>query len=420
MTSGDLKGSSGRFALLYHLSQTFNSSLDLDEVLDRVMDEVIEALGAERGFVALRDDDGELVFRSARGIEQTTIHHPEFQISRGVVEEVAQNGKAVLTSDAQLDERFSGRESVVGLQLRSIICTPLRLKDRLLGVIYVDNRLFAGIFTEESLELLNAIASSAAIAVENARLYQVAVEKGRMERELQMAYRVQSSLIPTETPQIPGWEFAASWQPAREVSGDFFDFIPLPDGCLGLLIADVTDKGMPAALFMAMTRSILRSSLQQAGSIVEGITKANTLICTDSTISMPVTLFYCLIDPQDDRMIYVNAGHNPPLLYKLGESQPRELTRTGMLMGFLEDAAYEQVSIQVAPGDYLVFYTDGITDATNADQEYYGIQRFRDTIQENRAGSAQQILTGIKTAVQDFIGSTAPYDDITLLVARRL
>ena len=131
MTSGDLKESGGRFALLYHLSQTFNSSLDLDEVLDRVMDEVIEAIGAERGFVALRDDDGELVFRSARGIEQTTIDHPEFQISRGVVEEVAQNGKAVLTSDAQLDERFRGRESVVGLQLRSIICAPLKLKDRL-------------------------------------------------------------------------------------------------------------------------------------------------------------------------------------------------------------------------------------------------------------------------------------------------
>ena len=116
---------------------------------------------------------------------------------------------------------------MIGLQLRSIICAPLKLKDRLLGVIYVDNRLHAGIFTPESLELLNAIASSAAIAIENATLYQVAVEKGRMERELQMAYRVQSSLIPDSTPHVPGWEFAASWQPAREVSGDFYDFIPL-------------------------------------------------------------------------------------------------------------------------------------------------------------------------------------------------
>ena len=203
-------------------------------------------------------------------------------------------------------------------------------------------------------------------------------------------------------------------------TGDFFDFIPFESGSLGLLIADVTDKGMPAALFMAMTRSILRSSLQQAGSIAEGITKANTLICTDSTIGMPVTLFYGFIAPQDDRMIYVNAGHNPPLLYKLDQAQPSALTRTGMLMGFLDDAAYEQVSIQVAPGDFLVFYTDGITDATNADQESYGMQRFRDSIQENRAGSAQQILAGIKNAVQDYIGATPPYDDITLLVARRL
>ena len=420
MATNDFQTSGRRFALLYQLSQTFNSSLDLDEVLDRVMDEVIDAIGAERGFVALREEDGELDFRCARGIDQTTIDHPEFQISRGVVEEVAQNGTAVLTSDAQQDDRFSARQSVMGLGLRSIICVPLKLKDRLLGVIYVDNRLFAGIFTNESLELLNAIAASAAIAIENARLYQVAVEKGRMERELQMAYRVQASLIPVGTPQIPGWEFAASWQPAREVSGDFFDFIPCGNGCMGVLIADVTDKGMPAALIMAMTRSILRSSLDQAESPAEGIAKANNLICSDSTIGMPVTAFYGVIDPQKDELAYVNAGHNPPLLYRTGESQPKALTRTGMLMGFMDDAVYEGDAIQVNPGDFIVLYTDGITDATNEHQASYGMERFKAAIQENKDQPTERILSAIKESIQDFIGSTAPYDDITLLIARRL
>lgn len=420
MSTNDSQASGRRFALLYHLSQTFNSSLDLDEVLERVMDEVIAAIGAERGFVALRNEAGKLDFRTARGMEHTTIDHPEFQISRGVVEKVAQGGEAVLTSDAQRDDRFSDRRSVMNLGLRSIICAPLNSKEEILGIIYVDNRLQAGIFTEKHLDLLNAIASSAAIAIENARLYQVAVEKGRMERELQMAYRVQSSLIPAKPPLFSSWEFAASWQPAREVSGDFYDFIPCGKGCMGLIIADVTDKGMPAALFMAMTRSILRSSLDQADSPAQGMTKANNLICKDSNISMPVTAFYAVSNPQNDEIVYVNAGHNPPLLYRADEETPIELTRTGMLLGFMDDAVYEQAIITVNPGDFAVLYTDGITDATNAEQELYGMNRFQNAIAKNRELSAKQILAGIEKSIQKFIGSTAPYDDITLLIAKRL
>ncbi len=307
-----------RFALLYRLSQAFNSSLDLDEVLNRVMDEVITATHAERGFVTLREPDGELVFRIARGIDSTTIEDPQFQISHSVVETVAENGEPVLTSNAQEDERFSSRQSVMFLGLRSIICAPLKVKDAVTGVIYVENRIQAGIFTQDDLELLGAIAGSAAIAIENARLYQVAVEKGRMERELQMAYRVQSSLIPAGTPQFPGWTFAAHWQPAREVAGDYYDFIPGRDGRMGIVIADVTDKGMPAALFMALTRSILRACLDQALPPAESLDKANRLICADSTSDMPVTLFYGLLDPLQGEIIYVNAGHNPPIHYRAG------------------------------------------------------------------------------------------------------
>ena len=174
--------------LLLRLAETFNSSLELDVVLNLVMDEVISAVKAERGFVMLKeagdDDGGGLVFRVARGIDHQTIDDPQFQVSRGVVEKVARGGEPLLTSDAQLDSRFSGRESILILGLRSILCAPLKVKDKVTGVIYVDNHLQAGIFTDADLELLGGIASSAAIAIENARLYQVAVEKGRMEREL--------------------------------------------------------------------------------------------------------------------------------------------------------------------------------------------------------------------------------------------
>jgi phosphoserine phosphatase RsbU/P len=255
-----------RLALLVRLAQQFNSSLELDEVLNRVMDEVIAAVRAERGFVMLREANGALSFKVARGIDQRAVDEPAFQVSRGVIERVASEGHAVLSSDAQHDDRFSMRQSIVSLGLRSILAAPLIVRGTVIGVVYVDSRLQAGIFTPADLELLTAIASSAAIAVENARLYRAAVEKGRLERELQMARDLQAGLLSRAAPVFPGWEFAAHWQPAREVAGDFFDFIRLSDDRLGALVADVADKGMAAALFMALSRSILRASLATAAS----------------------------------------------------------------------------------------------------------------------------------------------------------
>lgn len=420
MSTGKPDLPADRFALLYHLTRTFNSSLDLDEVLNRVMDEVIAATHAERGFLTLRGDDGELDFRIARGIDHKTIHEPQFQISRSVVEEVARKGKAVLTSNAQQDERFSASQSVIHLGLRSIICAPLKIKDAVTGVIYVDNSLQAGIFVQEDLELLSTIAASAAIAIENARLYQVAVEKGRMERELQMAFKVQSSLIPENTPELPGWEFASHWQPAREVAGDYYDFIAHENGGIGLVIADVTDKGMPAALFMALTRSIVRACLDQAASPAEGITKANRLICADSTSNMPVTLFYGLLDPTQGQITYVNAGHNPPLHYRAELDKLLKLTRTGMFLGFDDKATYGQGIQTLNPGDFIVFYTDGVTEATNEDQQLFSQERFEGVVMDLRKASAGEILSAVERAVADFTGATAPYDDITLLVVKRM
>lgn len=409
-----------RFALLYRLSQTFNASLDLDEVLDRVMDEVITATKAERGFVTLSEAEGGLVFRSARGMDHTTIEEPQFQISRGVVEEVAQSGVAILTNDAQLDDRFSQRQSVMSLGLRSILCAPLKFKDRMLGVIYVDNRFQAGIFAKTDLELLSAIASSAAIAIENARLYQVAIEKGRMERELQMAFQVQSSLIPKGTPHFPDWEFAAFWQPAREVAGDYYDFIHKENQKLGLVIADVTDKGMPAALFMALTRSIVRASFNQSNSPARAITMANRLICADSTSDMPVTLFLCQFAPERQEIIYVNAGHNPPLHFQAKQNEFFEMKRTGMALGVESQVKYSQSIQSVSPGDFIVFYTDGVIDATTRENEEFGQERFLRVLYDHSSDPADKIILAIKESIGDFTGSNAPYDDITIVIARRL
>ena len=410
--------SDDRLTLLYRLSRTFNSSLDLEQVLNSVMDEVIAALNAERGFVMLREVDGTLSFSVARGLDRTTVEGPGFQVSRGVVDHVAQEGQPVLTSDAQRDDRFSMRESVKGLGLRSILCVPLRTRDRVSGVLYVDNRMQAGIFQQPDLELLTAIAASAAAAIENAQLYQVSVEKGRMERELQMAHEVQAGLLPRETPQVAGWEFSVRWQPARRVAGDYYDFIPSDSGQLGLVIGDVSDKGMPAALFMALTRSIIRASVVGESSPAEGILRANRLICADSTGGMFVTLFYAQLNPATCELTYVNGGHNPPLVYRAGASQLISLMPTGMALGVLDDASYEQETLRLDPGDFIVLYTDGVTDATNRKEQGFGMDRLQRVLLAHRDSTAEEIVTALEKAIDEFVGTTAPFDDMAIVVIR--
>ena len=411
-----------RLALVYRLSQTFNSTLDLDEVLNRVMDEVITTTRAERGFVMLREASGDLAFRVARGMDQETIDHPEFQISRGVVERVAQEGQPMLASDAQRDDRLSMRLSVMTLGLRSILCVPLKIKDTVSGVIYVDNRLQSGIFVPGDLELLTAIASSAAIAIENARLYQVAVEKGRMEQELQLARNVQASLLPAGVPQIPGWDFAACWQPARQVSGDFYDFIPGQAGQIDLVMADVSGKGMPAALFMALSRTIVRASMGHSPSAAEDIARANRLVCADAKDGMFVTVFGARLNSDTGDVTYVNAGHNPPLLCKQGDGEGTltDLMPTGMALGILEDFVFEQHTVHLEPGDFMLLYTDGVPDATGPQSQCFGMERLRRVILENRHASAAELLVEIERAIGEFTGATEQFDDIAIMIAKRL
>ena len=419
-----------RLTLLYRVSQVFNSTLDLGEVLARVVDEVIAATRAERGFLMLREADGQLAFRAARGIDRQTIDRPEFQISRSVVDRVAREGRPLLTSNAQDDVRLKIRTSVVKLGLRSILCVPLQVKGDAIGVVYVDNRLQSGIFTPDDLELLNAIAASAAVAIDNARLYQVAVEKGRLERELQVARDVQISLLPRDTPRVEGWEFAARWKPARQVAGDFYDFIALdamphsagggPAPNLGIVVADVSDKGMPAALFMSLARSIVRASVVGARSPAAAIAQANRLICADAANGMFVTIFYGQIAAASGELVYVNGGHNPPLVYHAETRECVWLTNTGMALGFFDSAAYEQRSAHLDAGDFILFYTDGVTEAMDAHRREFGPDRLQRILLDNSKAAAEDLAAALELALIRHTGAAAPHDDITFVIARRV
>lgn len=411
---------SDRLDLLYRLSQSFNSSLELDHVLNTVMDEVIVAMNAERGFIILSDQAGEYQFQAARGMELETIKDPDSQISHGVVDKVLEEGESVVTMDAQADGEFSGRESVRELKLRSIVAVPLQIHDQLLGAIYIDNRLREGIFTNKEKDLLTAIASTAAIAIENARLYQVAVDKGRLERELQMAREVQESHMPESVPELAGWEVATRWVPAREVAGDFFDFIDRGKN-LGVVIADVVDKGMPAALFMASCRSAIRACVRHGIAPDDIVTVANRVICTDTTSGMFLSFMLVELEAETGKVSYVNAGHPPALLYRNEAETIEELSRTGMIVGVDVDASYDSRSLSMEVDDCLLLYTDGVTDVINNEGELFGEARFLELVRTlDCTAPVDDRLTVIEEGLKSFAGGSLPTDDITLVMVRRV
>jgi sigma-B regulation protein RsbU (phosphoserine phosphatase) len=238
-------------------------------------------------------------------------------------------------------------------------------------------------------------------------------------RELEMAYRVQSRLIPPTLPVVAGWDFAASWQPAREVSGDYYDFIRNP-GRLGLVVADVSGKGMPAALFMASTRSVLRAKATSGLAPADALTQANALLCEDAANAMFVTLFYADLAPDSPAVSYVGCGHNPPFWYRAKDRTVAELEPTGSVLGMNEDLRCVERRIEVGAGDVLLLYTDGFTEAFDEKQELFGDERLKDLLATHAGASAAEILEAVQRAITAFAGSAPQSDDRTIVVAKKL
>ena len=404
---------------LYEITRQLNSSLDLDTILDYVMDKVIEVTGAERGFLMLRNaESGNLDFTVAKGINQKDLEKPKFMISRTIVEKTAESGEAVLTDNAQ--QSFSKEESVVMLALRSILCVPISVRREVIGIVYVDNRTHIGVFDESHLELMTAFASQAGIAIENARLYQIAIEQGRMQRELEMAHSIQKSLLPTEFPVLEGYEVAVFWASAREVAGDFYDCFML-NNSMGVIIADVADKGAPAAIFMAMARSFLRGTAIGSPSAEATIQTANELILNDAGVSgMFVTTYYTIFYP-NGKAECVNAGHNLPLLRRAKDGSLEWLPKGGLPLGWFDEIPLKTLNYQLEKGDVLVFYTDGLTEAEDTLKNAYGEKRLEEVIRNVTAEmTAQDIMDSINASVNKFVGDAAPFDDRTIVVVRYL
>ncbi len=237
-------------------------------------------------------------------------------------------------------------------------------------------------------------------------------------KELEIARRLQRRLLPDQPPSIPGYDIAADNIPAREVGGDFFDFIPMTEDRWGFVIADVSGKGITAAIFMGLSRTIVRATMTRTLDISSSLQQANDLICRDSTSGMFVTLFYAVPIPEERKLRYVNAGHNPPLLLRKGSDEMVALRGKGIALGVKQNIRLEENVIDIGPGDTLVLYTDGVTEAVNEKGEAFGEERLKLAIRESRDATAREIILRIQDAVIAFAGTMHQFDDITLLVAK--
>jgi serine phosphatase RsbU (regulator of sigma subunit) len=271
------------------------------------------------------------------------------------------------------------------------------------------------------LPAMQSLAAQIGSALEGARVYAQTIAHQRVEQELALAWRIQASFLPHDLPHIPGWQLVATLKPAREASGDFYDVIPLPNGRFGILVADVSGKGMGAALYMALSRTLLRTyAIQYHARPDHVFTVANRRILADTDAKMFVTVFYGILDPASGTLTYCNAGHNPPcLLSSQDESPVQELHRTGIPLGIFEGQTWEQEVVQFAPGDVLVLYTDGVTDAQDGREAFFGEERVLESAQANLGRSAQGVRDGLIAAVDEFVGDAPQYDDITVMVVAR-
>lgn len=417
--SDHILASTQHLATLYEITRSLNSTLELDQVLEYVMDRVIQVTGAERGFLMLKNrETGEMEFCVARKINQTDLENPKSGVSTTIINHVRETHQPLLTDNAEA--QFGTQQSVVMMALRSILCVPIIVREEVIGLVYVDNRMHIGLFKQEHLELLMAFASQAGFAIENARLYQIAIKQGRQQQELEMAHNIQRGLLPTEFPVLPGYEVAVYWDSAREVAGDFYDCFMLDNNhAMGVVIADVSDKGAPAALFMAVARSLIRGNAIASASPEDTLRQTNYLILTDAASSgMFVTTYYTIFAPGGVAYC-VNAGHNLPLLWRAKDGSVEWLPRGGMPLGWFENLPLKTLEYRLEPGDVLVYYTDGLTEAENVRQEPYTDQRLQEIVCTHAGQStAQQLMDIIVRDVQDFMGDAPPFDDQTVVVVR--
>lgn len=396
------------------------SATGLDETLNQVATLVFEAVPAERCIIMLRDEKAEggmqIMVARIRGKDEPI---EEVRISRTVMDEVLKNGKSVLTADAQHDPRFASQ--TMTLQgIRSVLAVPLSVDERdVFGLIYADSPTYEATFSEEHLNILTTLASVASIRVENASLIEARMERKRMERELELATEIQQRFQPSAPPIMEGYEFQGISFSCYEIGGDYYDFVPRHDGRMLIALGDVSGKGTAAALLMSSLHAAIHAQVSAKSSLDETILSVNQYLAENTPANRFVTLFAAELHPETGVLRYINAGHNPPLIGR-ADGSIAQLSSGGFPLGIIAGANFEVAETRLEPGEALVIYSDGVSEANNLRDEEFGMERLTEVVKKNRTASAAGIRDKVESALSAFTQTAPANDDITLVIVKRV
>ncbi len=400
--------------------RTIVATLDLETVLARLLSLTHNLLGFDYSTILLIDRDGRGLTVAARyGYPESMVQRVELAVGKGVTGRVAETGDPLIVPDVTKEERYLA--GLAGAQSELVV--PLVFRGKVLGVLDAQSPKLNA-FTEKDKSILTALAGIASVAIINARNHQQAIrnrdeaaKRRLLENELDLGRTIQRRLLPERDPIIPGYEVAGMNLPTRTISGDFFDYLELPGGNLGIAVADVSGKGVPAALLAASLQGTLRSHVENIYSIATIIERANNSLCQSTEPENFATLFYTVLDPRG-HLTYVNAGHNPPFILR-GDGSVDRLEEGGTILGFFPDWAFAEGRTHFLPDDYLVMYTDGLPDAEHND-EPFGEERIIETATSARGAPARLMASLLITEADSFAGPGMATDDITVVVMRRL
>ena len=409
----DTRRKSVERAVLLEVGRALAEPLELSQVLDTIMEQLRRIVHYDAAAIYLLDrETHEVVAEASRGYPPELTEALKLLEGEGIVGWVAKTGEAIIVPDTRKDTRYvAARPSTMSEMACAIVS-----QGRIIGVFNLENDDLDA-YHEGHLEFLKTFASQAAAAIERARLLDAALEARNLERELDIARGIQASFLPERAPQIAGLDLAGVNLPYREVGGDYYDYIPIVDNQLGLAIGDVSGKGIAAALLMAAFRASLLAEIRNHYAIRRILQKVNRLLYESTDTGKFVTAFYGVLDAKNRVFTFSNAGHNPPLLLR-ADGRNEWLTEGGLALGVLEDAQYEERPVPLSLGDVIVLYTDGVTEAMDAQEEQYGTQRLETLARSLAKGPAQELVAAIVGDVERFTGERHLNDDLTLVVAR--
>lgn len=412
-----LKRAVQELSILNDLASAIGASLDFQHVISTITSRSVRAVRAEQGVITLidrhADQDMRTLVRTIAGPDERQALHLE----ESLLGWIQIHKRPLLMNDPGDDGRFPGVRWDPAI--RSVLCVPLLVRSELIGVLTAYNRRGGRDFTEEDQRLLSIVAAQSAQIVENARLHEEERALRRVEDEIRLASEIQTGLLPKSPPCVPGYEIAGASFPAEVVGGDYFDFISgTHGGAVAICLGDVSGKGLSAALLMANLQATIRGQALLNLPPGECVTHANALLARSTDPEKFATFFYGVLDPQEHVLAYSNAGHDPPLLVSRQKGVSR-LETGGLVLGFLDQSAYEEASVPIAPGDLLVAYSDGVTEATNGRDEPFGSERLLGLLEDGLEKPVDEVIASVVAAVREHAGDAPQSDDITIVAVKR-